>query len=202
MIALLLAPNRAFSIQPFTWDINNDNRQTIVVPAGMVWVVEQATGFSSDSRGIAPVIAVKRTGVNVNQVFLYLSPSFVAYNPALVGGTSTFYAGYGQSLTARLTGSLRAEAVTTSGFPAGLALSGYLTPSLGGDFNGDSVVNAADYSVFRDQSLYWGPGDYQQWAAGYGSSATSASASMTIPEPSAALLAILGWASLVSRRMR
>ena len=70
------------------------------------------------------------------------------------------------------------------------------------DFNGDSVVDAADYTVYRDQSLYWGPGDYQQWAAAYGSSATSASGSASAPEPSTVVIGLMGLVSLLSRRVR
>lgn len=64
--------------------------------------------------------------------------------------------------------------------------------SLFGDFNGDYVVDAADYTVWRD-----GIGsdsadiDYYLWRANYGASAMPGGESQTVPEPSALLLTFL-----------
>ncbi|QDV73874.1 LamG-like jellyroll fold domain-containing protein [Botrimarina mediterranea] len=86
----------------------------------------------------------------------------------------------------------------------------YSTIELPGDFNGDGSVNAADYTVWRDNegstsSLAAdasGNGridraDYNIWAANYGATLSSSAA---IPEPAAALLASLGVAALVGGR--
>jgi hypothetical protein len=71
------------------------------------------------------------------------------------------------------------------------------TPGLIGDYNNDNVVDAADYTVWRDGGS---PDDtiagYNAWAGNYGATATSVS----IPEPTAALLAMIALAGLVSRR--
>ena len=58
--------------------------------------------------------------------------------------------------------------------------------SLPGDYNDDGLVDAADYTIWRDN--LGGPtpmGTYLEWSANYGSSAPTSS----IPEPSATLLA-------------
>jgi hypothetical protein len=64
------------------------------------------------------------------------------------------------------------------------------TPDLPGDYNGDLVVDVADYTVWRDGNS---PDDtiagYNLWAANYG--ATSASSSIAVPEP-ATMLTIFG----------
>ncbi len=86
-----------------------------------------------------------------------------------------------------------------------------------GDYNGDDVVDAADYTVWRDvlgQSVQLpneGPGvtpglvtveDYNVWRSAYGSSA-SASSIVAVPEPSACLSGLAAVSlSLASRRVR
>ncbi|QDT68395.1 hypothetical protein MalM25_13170 [Planctomycetes bacterium MalM25] len=63
--------------------------------------------------------------------------------------------------------------------------------SLAGDFNGDSVVDAADYTVWRDNTGGgFTPADYSMWSDNYG--ATQASNAKAVPEPNAALLALAG----------
>ncbi|MEQ8847496.1 family 10 glycosylhydrolase [Botrimarina sp.] len=76
---------------------------------------------------------------------------------------------------------------------------------LEGDYNDDGLVDAADYTLWRDTFLQFGDlpadgngdgfignADYDLWAANYGASAANAA---TIPEPAAvALLAALGLA--------
>ncbi|MCA9238975.1 MAG: autotransporter-associated beta strand repeat-containing protein [Planctomycetales bacterium] len=100
-----------------------------------------------------------------------------------------------------------------------------LTFSLGldGDFNGDGVVNAADYTVWRDNlgapdesSLMNNgdglngvdAGDYALWRDNYGATAGAAvnslgSSQSTVPEPGAALLfTLVSGANLLGRRRR
>jgi hypothetical protein len=82
---------------------------------------------------------------------------------------------------------------------------------LPGDFNNDNLVNAADYTVWRDNqgstsSLAAdasGNGkvdqaDYNIWSANYGSSA----AATAVPEPTAVLMALLGVAGFTGARRR
>ncbi|TWT47242.1 Lysozyme M1 precursor [Botrimarina hoheduenensis] len=83
-------------------------------------------------------------------------------------------------------------------------------PPLTGDYNGDGVVDLADYTKWRDtlrrgnldlsadgnKSGAIDTGDYDVWAANYGATAPPATA---IPEPTAALLAALALATVCLR---
>ena len=86
-------------------------------------------------------------------------------------------------------------------------ISSLLTVPLSGDYNGDGVVDAADYIVWRDTLGQTGAGlaadgnadgiidglDYDVWAGHFGQSLPdSAGASATIPEPSTAALLAIG----------
>ncbi|QDV73590.1 hypothetical protein [Botrimarina mediterranea] len=73
---------------------------------------------------------------------------------------------------------------------------------LAGDYNGDGTVDAADYTVWRDNpEANGGDGGYLTWANNYG--ATSApSSSAAVPEPTAALLCLFGLAGLATRSRR
>lgn len=86
---------------------------------------------------------------------------------------------------------------------------------LPGDFNDDGTVDAADYTVYRDNlgldstSLNGnGSGDalvtsadYDLWVLNYGSTSTS-STSTAVPEPTTALLLLAGATGLLARRRR
>jgi hypothetical protein len=64
--------------------------------------------------------------------------------------------------------------------------------TLGGDFNGDGTVDAADYTVWRDgDSPDSTAAGYALWAANFGQSAASGSQADAIPEPATLLLALL-----------
>ena len=89
---------------------------------------------------------------------------------------------------------------------------------LAGDFNGDGVVDAGDYTVWRDTHNATGPGlaadanndlvvnhdDYAIWRANFG--ATSAGLNggnlATVPEPSSAIAIAAGASLVVLRRRR
>ncbi len=81
-----------------------------------------------------------------------------------------------------------------------------ISDSLPGDFNADGIVDAADYTVWRDNfgatdesALNFsgdgggvGQGDYDLWLANFGI-ANSSSSSIAIPEPSTCVLAFCCW---------
>jgi hypothetical protein len=87
-----------------------------------------------------------------------------------------------------------------------LVLSYLATGGVAGDFNGNGIVDAADYTVFRDNlggdsAVLNGNGsgaatvvqaDYDLWKQNFGSSGTGTGSSAAVPEPSAACLLILG----------
>ena len=71
-----------------------------------------------------------------------------------------------------------------------------LVEPLAGDFNLDGVVDAADYTVWRDGlGSVFDEGDYDAWSSGFARAA--AEASRPVPEPAGALITILlsstGW---------
>ena len=89
-------------------------------------------------------------------------------------------------------------------------------PDFGGDFNEDGNVDAADYTVWRDQvggpvpPGYGADGnedgfinhqDYQIWNTHFGESIASGSGANPVPEPATLLLTLLALAS-VPVRMR
>lgn len=90
-------------------------------------------------------------------------------------------------------------------------------PTVTGDYNGDGVVNAADYTVYRDNegggaavfavgsrdAAASGPisqADYNAWANNFGATAATAAAA-AIPEPAAALSAIAACGLAARRRL-
>lgn len=88
------------------------------------------------------------------------------------------------------------------GFNIQYEVSSAVSPSLPGDYNGDGAVDAADYTVWRDNegatedgAILSGNGDggtvgesdYQLWVSRYGDSSTSFSAAAAVPEPSSLL---------------
>ena len=86
--------------------------------------------------------------------------------------------------------------------------------NLPGDFNDDGIVDAADYTIWRDNWLSFGaPGDadgdgfvgnsdYDIWAANFGQTlgSSSNSESSAVPEPSAVLLAVLALCAMKPRK--
>ena len=83
------------------------------------------------------------------------------------------------------------------------------TPALQGDYNDDGVVDAADYTVYRDalssggslQNETASPGvvdqaDYDAWAANYGAS----NSAVAVPEPAGLVIVLTMAVAGVSRR--
>lgn len=101
-------------------------------------------------------------------------------------------------------GSLITAAITYVGDLSGLP----------GDYNDDGMVDAADYTVWRDNlngdeaalqgngdgSGIVDQGDYTRWANNFG--ASSASTAASVPEPSSLLVLLAGGLAVVRRRSR
>jgi hypothetical protein len=81
------------------------------------------------------------------------------------------------------------------------------TVLLPGDYNGDGTVNAADYTVWRsylgrstalpnDDTPGDGPDDYDRWKTNFGQTggagSRAAGAIIAVPEPTTALLLVVG----------
>jgi hypothetical protein len=95
----------------------------------------------------------------------------------------------------------------------------YTPPFLAGDYNGDGVVDAADYTVWRDTLGHSvtpgtgadgdndgviGPGDYTVWKNNFGQAVGSGSGSRsgTVPEPSSLVLLIMASIGVAMARGR
>jgi autotransporter-associated beta strand protein len=102
----------------------------------------------------------------------------------------------------------------TNQFDVWFTGTGILTVSaavLDGDYNGDGMVDAADYVVWRKDPASFGgdPGGYDTWRANFGASSGSgagggsAAGAGAVPEPAtAALLALFAGAMLAGCRRR
>jgi hypothetical protein len=151
--------------------------------------------------------ATEATGVDYSITYEGLDTTAAGFNKIRFGGpsgnTSTGQTGYGGVVFDNIYLALEDAAVEP--------------PVLVGDYNGDLVVDAADYTVWRDtlgtsvttgtgadangNGVIDGPGvgsDYEFWANNYG--ATSASSSVTIPEPASLVLVALGLVAVAQRR--
>ncbi|TWT86166.1 putative peptidoglycan binding domain protein [Pseudobythopirellula maris] len=74
--------------------------------------------------------------------------------------------------------------------------------SLAGDFNFDDVVDAADFTVWRDGlGVIYDASDYDLWVANFGV-ARGASVALAVPEPSALVAAWTATACLLATRRR
>lgn len=81
----------------------------------------------------------------------------------------------------------------------------YVSDAQPGDYNEDGVVDAADYTVWRDgDSLDSSPAGYDLWRSNYGVSAAAPwpPTQQPAPEPTAAMLLTLVSLGVVSRRNR
>jgi hypothetical protein len=76
------------------------------------------------------------------------------------------------------------------------------TATMPGDFDGNLVVDAADYTVWRENlGGKYDADDYQNWRSNFGWRASSLQVSPPVPEPSAAaVLAMVGCAVFTQRR--
>jgi hypothetical protein len=104
------------------------------------------------------------------------------------------------------------DAFTAPALASGLAWSFEQTPTslvatvvaapLAGDYNSDGLVNAADYTVWRDSLAGGSPvGTYSAWATNYGATNIGATASTAVPEPGfPAVMTAVAWVAARRRR--
>jgi hypothetical protein len=101
------------------------------------------------------------------------------------------------------------------GFPTDYQFDFVVTPPPTGDYNGDHVVDAADYTVWRDtlgQTIPAGTGadgndngtvdaaDYTFWLSHFGAAAPAAGHGVAVPEPATCVL-VFGGLPLIARRL-
>ena len=91
-----------------------------------------------------------------------------------------------------------------------------VVPSAGlpGDYNNDTKVDAADYTVWRDNlgspnslpfnddTLGVGPDDYQRWKDNFGSPGAGAAGGAAVPEPASSVFALIAFGMLAAVRRR
>ena len=138
--------------------------------------------------GILAVNAIDLSQLAINDTFTILTANSIVNNLTLGGPDGALF-------------NLSASTATS------LVLKYVGVVSLPGDFNGNQVVDAADYTIWRDNlgspegSLLGGNGtggtidqaDYNLWKANFGNvPAASLAASSAVPEPGAIVLVLLG----------
>jgi hypothetical protein len=77
-------------------------------------------------------------------------------------------------------------------------------PLLPGDYNRDGIVDAADYTVWRDGlGTKYTQADYEVWRAHFGQTAgsgTSARTGTPVPEPATVLIILIGIITIIYSR--
>jgi hypothetical protein len=183
---------------PFNWTdfANTNSPRTTTVPNGMLWHVTYASGYtttraSAEEPGIAAI--ANNDGGSFGPQTLFLAPRLV-----FQGSSGALFA-IDSPVSGYFVGEVQSTIANRASVRVDFSLTGTLKPLLTGDFNGDSAVNAADYTAFRDGlGPYWQPSDYTDWVAAYGASASGA---IAVPEPSAFVL-VSTVCLLVRRRVR
>jgi hypothetical protein len=167
-------------------------------PAPLIWGATTTTTTGTvPANGVLATLTIDTTGITTGQFDLIL-------NPAATGPTAFADAGVVANLT---NGLLQIGAA----------------PSLTGDYNGNNVVDAADYVLWRETLNQMGmnlaadgngnnqvdPGDYEVWRTNFGRT-TAAGTYLTphespganyaaVPEPASILLWMLALPSLCRR---
>ena len=205
LLFVLLISAQTQAVMPFSWTAPASNlvSNSIVVPEGMIWRVEQISGFheSGVSSQWPPLITIAEKGVTADRMVYYANPSLIASNATRSVWT------YNQQPDLGFRGNLLVSATelfqgSASGpiyIPSRFSIIGYLVPALAGDYSGDGYVDAADYTVLRDEASQWEPSDMVSWRENYG--ATAAESAAAIPEPTTLLMAgLLSGLAIMRRR--
>lgn len=172
---------------------NHTDVFTDPAPARLLWGAATTTNSGTvPANGILATLTIDTTGITTGQFDLIL-------NPPSTGPTAFADAGVVTNLT---NGSLQIGAA----------------PTLTGDYNRNSIVDAADYVLWRKTLNQMGmnlpadgnandqvdAGDYDVWRSNFGKTAagvgTAGSASASVPEPASALLLMLSSSLLLMRR--
>lgn len=146
-------------------------------PGGIAYISQEASTLGGVDLGAALALAD-----NVADIFEFSDGQAIAPNPNLTVTMNVF-----------LTGLDGADVIDLNAFTQRFSQTGPVT-SLGGDFNNDKTVDGADF-------LRWQRGlsptplsqaDLSIWRANFGQSLLAVPAVSAVPEPSTALLIMLG----------
>jgi T5SS/PEP-CTERM-associated repeat protein len=209
------------------YDANANRGLTMLADSEMF--VDNATVDSLDQIGGSIHFSL-RSALDFDDLFIVETATFGpnatfvvslenGYSPAagatfpIFGSGSTITGGPNFDFTAAVLPSGLSWAVAFG--PGSLGLAVVSVPVLAGDYNSDGFVNAADYTLWRDNvgaaagtlpndpaGGVIGNAQYTQWAANYGASGntTAVSAATSVPEPSAAVLLLLAVGSRIATR--
>jgi hypothetical protein len=205
LLWVLLASVTTEAVMPFSWTSTASNltNAQVVVPDGMIWSVEQVSGFheGGTSSQWPPLITIAEQGSAADRMVYYANPTLIANS-----STRTVWSynqqpdlGYRGAVTISSTELFQGSASGPVNIPVRFSIIGYLIPALAGDYSGDGYVDAADYTVLRDEASLWEPSDMASWRGNYGAIANEPATA--IPEPnSLALAAMLAGRGMMSRR--
>ncbi len=162
-----------------------------------------ALGMGTSSEWNALVSAGKFTGPNAYAANGNSQPSVTGGHWANGTTSTVFGSSTSQEAAMDPTITTGTRKFWTTLDAAGLADIGWdvEAPGLPGDYNSDNLVDAADYTVWRDSVASGGViGSYAEWSVNYGRSA--AASGLAVPEPTTGVLLIIGacWGAVGLRR--
>jgi hypothetical protein len=194
LVALLTAvPVQA--VMPFSWTSTASSltNTQVVVPDGMIWRVEQISGFHEGgvSSQWPPLITIAEQGSAADRMVYYANPTLIASSSTRSIWTYNQQPdlGYRGTVTISSTELFQGSAPGPVYIPSRFSIIGYLVPTLAGDYSGDGYVDAADYTVLRDEASLWETSDMAAWRANYG--AVSTEPAIAVPEPSTLIIAAM-----------
>ena len=185
------------------------------------------TNFNQDPTTLLAALGTRTTVAtsNINSLWntLIFDPTDPSYTSALgsafgIGRVVSFGEDNGGNLYVIDFGGIRGDPNFGSDYPnAGKGQVFMLVPFLPGDYNDNGIVDAADYTVWRDHlgsgtslpnddTAGVGPDDYVRWKTNFGQQAPGAGsgsgAAASVPEPATWILLILAAAGWCFRQRR
>jgi fibronectin-binding autotransporter adhesin len=179
------------------------------------WILDAVNTYSGDTSVEAGILSITKS--YLSDTADVMIDSGAIFDLSFVGSDTIgalFLDGASQGLGTY--GSLASAATFKSSYFTGtgiLNVTELVLTAIPGDYNNDGIVNAADYTVYRDNvgqpggtlvndpaGGVVGAAQYTQWATNYGATEPPASLSVSVPEPTALLLAGIAAAGLLSLR--
>lgn len=179
------------------------------------WILDAVNTYTGDTSVEAGVLSITKSYLSDTADVMISSGAI--FDLSFVGSDTIgalFLGGASQPLGTY--GSLASSATYKSSYFTGtgiLNVTELVLTAIPGDYNNDGIVNAADYTVYRDNvgqpagtlvndpaGGTVGAAQYTQWSSNYGRTAPPASLSVSVPEPTALLMASIAAVGFLSRR--